>query len=189
MAESHEQLASRAGTKLAHALDRFHLSAQGLVCADLGCSTGGFVDCLLRRGAAKIFAVDRGYGVLAYSLRCDPRVTLMERTDALHVRLPDPIDLVTIDVGWTPQERILPAARRLLAPDGSIVTLVKPQYEARPEMLDQGILRDEYVANVLGFVRSALPIVGLTLADEVESPIKGTGGNREWLWHLRLSGS
>ncbi len=116
---------SRGGDKLAAALDYFGLDATDRVCADLGSHVGGFVDCLLQRGAARVYAVDTCYGTLAWKLRRNPRVVVRERTNAMHVSLPEPVDLVTIDVGWTPQSKILPNAARLLTvtvpgtPDGS----------------------------------------------------------------------
>src|SRR5438552_9381049 len=134
---------SRAGQKLDHALDHFALDITGFVCADLGCSTGGFTDCLLQRGAAKIYAVDTGYGVLDWKLRKDPHVVVMERTNAMHVTLPEPVDLVTIDVAWTKQRHILPAAARIMKRDGRVISLIKPHYEAPPAMLRKGILPDE----------------------------------------------
>jgi 23S rRNA (cytidine1920-2'-O)/16S rRNA (cytidine1409-2'-O)-methyltransferase len=181
--ESHD-FASRAGEKLAHALASFGVSPQGRICADLGCSTGGFVDCLLRQGAAKVYAVDRGYGVLAYPLRNDPRVVVMERTDALHVHLPEPVRLVTIDTGWTRQCRILPVARGLLAADGIIISLIKPHYEATAAMLRGGVLPDELTDSVLAQVRADVEATGLQVLGEVESPIRGHAGNREVLWQL-----
>ncbi|HVP13125.1 MAG TPA: SAM-dependent methyltransferase [Phycisphaerae bacterium] len=183
---SHEphEFASRAGEKLDHALTSFGVSPQGWTCADLGCSTGGFVDCLLRHGAAKLYAVDRGYGVLAYQLRNDPRVVVMERTDALHLHLPEPVRLITIDTGWTRQRQILPAARDLLAADGIIISLIKPHYEAVGSMLRGGVLPDESVGAVLAEVRTDVAATGLRLLAEIESPIRGHGGNREFLWHL-----
>jgi len=108
---------SRGGLKLAHALDAFELSVEGFTCADLGCSTGGFTDVLLRRGAARVVAVDTGYGVLDYRLRTDPRVRVMERTNAIHASPPEGVgrvDVVVIDAGWTPQRLVLPAAVRWL---------------------------------------------------------------------------
>ncbi len=176
---------SRGGLKLDHGLRTFGVHPTGRACADLGCSTGGFVDCLLRAGAAKVYAVDRGYGVLDYSLRNDDRVVVMERTDALHVRLPEPPSLVTIDVGWTQQHRILPAALRQLATGGEIITLVKPHYEAPRALLDGGVVPDQHLPGVLDGVRPVLDSLGLVLRGETESPIRGGGGNREWLWHLR----
>ncbi|MBN2561864.1 MAG: TlyA family rRNA (cytidine-2'-O)-methyltransferase [Phycisphaerae bacterium] len=177
--------ASRAGVKLAHALSVFDISVQDRVCADLGSSTGGFVDCLLRHGAARVYAVDRGYGLLAYALRQDTRVVVMERTDALHLRLPERVQVVTVDTGWTRQARILPAARRLLGDGERIVSLVKPHYEARPDMLRGGILPDDRMETVLAPIRGALGGLGLELVGEVESPIRGRGGNREFLWLLK----
>jgi 23S rRNA (cytidine1920-2'-O)/16S rRNA (cytidine1409-2'-O)-methyltransferase len=181
--ESHDY-ASRAGAKLAHALKTFSISPRGWTCADLGCSTGGFVDCLLRGDAARVYAVDRGYGVLAYPLRNDPRVVVMERTDALHVHLPEPVNLVTIDTGWTRQSRILPVAKGLLADGGCIITLIKPHYEAAAALLRGGVLPDESIDPVLAQVRADVEPTGLRLLAETESPIRGHGGNREFLWHL-----
>src|SRR5690349_10406174 len=126
---------SRAGLKLDHALAVFGIDVADLICCDFGSNTGGFVDCLLQRGAAKVYAVDTGYGVLEWKLRKDPRVVVMERTNAMHVTLPEPVALVTIDVAWTKQRNILPSARRILTPAGRVVTLIKPHYEAEPGML------------------------------------------------------
>ncbi len=184
MTSQDDNFASRAGLKLSHALSVFDLTVRDLICADLGCSTGGFVDCLLHRGAAKVYAVDRGYGVLAYKLRSDPRVEVLERTDALHLRLPEPVGLVTVDTGWTRQARILPAALGLLADDGRIISLVKPHYEAEQEDLRSGVLPDELTQRVLGPIRAGLVKLDLRIVDEAESPIRGRGGNREFLWHL-----
>lgn len=179
--------ASRAGAKLDYALRAFAIGVEGQICADFGSNVGGFVDCLLRQGASRVYAVERGYGVLAYGLRTDARVVVMERTDALQVRLPEPVRLLTIDMGWTRQTHVLPAARRSLAPEGEIISLIKPHYEAALEMLRGGVLAEEHVEEVLDLVRSVLSDVGLTLVGETESPIRGTGGNREFLWHLRPS--
>src|SRR5947208_5897285 len=121
---------SRAGRKLQHALATFGLDVSGKVCADLGSNTGGFVDCLLRRGAAKVYAIDTGYGALDWKLRHDPRVLVMERTNAMHVTLPEKVAVVTIDVAWTKQKHILPAARGMMSDDGSCIRLIKPPYEA-----------------------------------------------------------
>ncbi|GJQ25444.1 MAG: TlyA family rRNA (cytidine-2'-O)-methyltransferase [Phycisphaerae bacterium] len=175
---------SRGGEKLHHALEAFSFSPAGKVCADLGCATGGFTDCLIQHGAAKVYAVDRGYGVLAAKLRGDPRVVAYERTDALRVHLPEPVDLVTIDAGWTRQALILPAAMRLLAPGGRILTLVKPQYEAPPDQLRDGVLPDECIEAAISPIRESLLTLNLTLLDETPSPIRGQGGNQEWLWLL-----
>src|SRR5258706_16468275 len=105
-----QQFVSRAGLKLDHALSHFAIDVSGKTCADLGSNTGGFVDCLLKRGAAKVYAIDTGYGALDWNLRKDPRVAVMERTNAMHATLPEKVDVVTIDVAWTKQRHILPAA-------------------------------------------------------------------------------
>src|SRR5947207_14877164 len=129
---------SRAGQKLEHALAEFGLDVTGCVCADLGSNAGGFVDCLLQRGAAKVYANDTGYGALEWKLRKDPRVVAMERTNAMHVKLPEQVKLVSIDVAWTKQKHILPAARKLLKEDGIAISLIKPQYEAGVPLLKEG---------------------------------------------------
>jgi 23S rRNA (cytidine1920-2'-O)/16S rRNA (cytidine1409-2'-O)-methyltransferase len=179
------QFASRAGQKLDFALASFAVSALGKTCADLGCSTGGFVDCLLQRGAAKIYAVDTGYGVLEWKLRNDPRVVVMERTNAMHVELPETVALVTIDVAWTKQRHILPAARRLLTPDGIVITLIKPHYEADASQLRQGVLPEDAVDSVVQRVKSDVLAAGFEWVADVRSPIKGGGGNVEVLAWLR----
>lgn len=178
------RFASRGGLKLAAALDAFRIDPSGLTCADLGSSTGGFVDCLLQRGAARVYAVERGYGVLDYRLRRDPRVVVLERTNALTLTLPEAVSLVTIDTGWTRQRLILPAAVRLLWTGGRIVTLVKPHYESDPGDLHRGRLPDDRGQTRLSELRAAIPALGLRLLAEIPSPIRGHGGNQEWLWHL-----
>jgi 23S rRNA (cytidine1920-2'-O)/16S rRNA (cytidine1409-2'-O)-methyltransferase len=179
--------ASRAGSKLDHALTVFAVDVSGKICADLGCSTGGFTDCLLQRGAARVFAVDTGYGVLDWKLRNNPRVVVMERTNAMHVRLPQLMELITIDVGWTRQRHILPSAARLLTPGGSVVTLIKPHYEADPSLLRQGILPEQSVDEILENVKAEVELAGWTWMNSVRSPIRGTGGNVEVLARLALS--
>lgn len=157
----------------------------GKVCADLGCSTGGFVDCLLRRGAAKVYAIDTGYGVLDWKLRKDSRVIVMERTNAMHVELPEAVGIVTIDVGWTRQRHILPTARRLATADGVIVSLVKPHYEADPALLRKGVLAQQAVEEVAASVRADAQACGLEWIQSVRSPVKGAGGNTEILALLK----
>ena len=136
----------RGGLKLRHALDEFGIDVAGMVCADFGANIGGFTDCLLKAGAARVYAVDTGYGVLAYTLRMDPRVVVLERTNALHVPPPRGeggeavlMDLIAIDLAWTPQRLAVPAALRWLKEDGRIVTLIKPHYELERE--EKGLLR------------------------------------------------
>jgi 23S rRNA (cytidine1920-2'-O)/16S rRNA (cytidine1409-2'-O)-methyltransferase len=172
---------SRAGQKLDHALAHFAMDVTGKTCADLGCSTGGFTDCLLHRGAAKVYAVDTGYGVLDWKLRKDSRVIVMERTNAMHVELPEPVDLITIDVAWTRQRHILPTARRLLSPDGVVVTLIKPHYEADKNLLRKGILPTEQIPAILEQVKADIAQAGFEVVNLVESPIKGAKGNTEVL--------
>jgi 23S rRNA (cytidine1920-2'-O)/16S rRNA (cytidine1409-2'-O)-methyltransferase len=176
---------SRAGQKLEHALATFQLDVAGKTCADLGSNTGGFVDCLLQRGAAKVYAVDTGYGVLEWKLRKDPRVVVMERTNAMHVTLPEKVDVVTIDVAWTRQSRILPAARKLIADDGFCVTLIKPHYESEEAALKKGILPQEKIPQIVESVSHDIARAGFDLIATVDSPIKGAKGNAEVLALLR----
>src|SRR3954471_14639464 len=151
---------SRAGQKLDHALTAFAVHVTARVCADLGSNTGGFVDCLLRRGAAKVYSIDTGYGVLDWKLRNDPRVIVMERTNAIHVELPEQVRFVTIDVAWTKQRIILPAAKRVLATGGSVITLIKPHYEADPKLLRGGVLPAESLADVVEHVKRDIAAAG-----------------------------
>jgi len=177
---------SRAGQKLDHALIAFGLDVTGKVCADLGCNVGGFTDCLLQRGAAKVFAVDTGYGALAWSLRKDPRVVVMERTNAMHVELPEPVPFVCIDVAWTRQRHILPAGRRLVTPDGRVVTLIKPHYEAEKSWLVKGVLPAERVDGVVTAVKRDIEGAGFDVIATTASPILGGEGNAEVLACLRM---
>ena len=180
MTDTGEPFVGRGGEKLAFALEAFGLDVSGCVCADLGSHVGGFVDCLLRRGAGKVYSIDTAYGTLAWRLRNDPRVVVMERTNALHVTLPERVDLVTVDVGWTRQVHILPAARRLVRPEGWIVSLVKPQYEARPAQRRRGIVRTEHVSAVICRVCEDLRGAGLGPTAMARSPVLGGAGNVEF---------
>lgn len=175
---------TRAGNKLAAALQAFGISVSDTVCADLGSHAGGFVDCLLQHGAARVHAVDPGYGILDYRLRKDPRVVVHERTNALRFTCPEPCNLITIDVGWTQQRLILPAARRSLCDDGRIITLVKPQYEAPKTWLEAGIVPELRLDEVLAQCRQDINDLRWRIDNETESPIRGQGGNREFLWLL-----
>jgi 23S rRNA (cytidine1920-2'-O)/16S rRNA (cytidine1409-2'-O)-methyltransferase len=176
---------SRAGQKLHHALVTFQISAAGKTCADLGSNTGGFTDCLLQSGAKKLYAIDTGYGVLDYKLRKNPRVVVMERTNAMHAALPETVDLVTIDVAWTKQKHILPAARTMLAPAGEVVTLIKPHYEADAKLLRRGVLPPEQLDAVLEHVKSDIAAAQFEVVAITTSPIKGAKGNVEMLAHLQ----
>jgi 23S rRNA (cytidine1920-2'-O)/16S rRNA (cytidine1409-2'-O)-methyltransferase len=175
---------SRGGSKLDHALSFFNIDVAGKICADLGCSTGGFTDCLLQRGAAKVYAVDTGYGVLDWKLRKDPRIVVLERTNAMHVELPEVVGFVSIDISWTRQKNILPNARKMLAESGVVVSLIKPHYEADRAILRKGVVPVELVDSVVAKVRAEIEAAGWAWENSVRSPIKGGGGNLEVLVQL-----
>lgn len=171
----------KGGLKLQFALEHFGIDVRGLVAADLGCSIGGFTDCLLQNGAAKVYAVDTAYGALAWKLRTDERVVVCERTNALHWPSPEMLDFVASDLGWTRQEKGLPAIARMLKPGGTALSLVKPQYEAPKEWLVRNVLPEERIPEVLEMVRSQCP-AELEIVGEARSPYVGHGGNAEfWL--------
>jgi 23S rRNA (cytidine1920-2'-O)/16S rRNA (cytidine1409-2'-O)-methyltransferase len=184
---------SRAGLKLDYALREFSVDVYGLVCADFGCNVGGFTDCLLQRGAARVLAIDTGYGVLAWTLRNDSRVIVMERNNALHVEPVVAVDLVVIDLAWTPQRHAIPAALRWLKPGGRIVSLVKPHYELSEEekisLLNDGVLDPSEAQRVLNRVQEQMFDWGVRPTAHTRSPItggkssKGRGGegNVEYL--------
>jgi len=174
----------RGGEKLAHALDRFGLDPAGLVALDVGASTGGFTDVLLRRGAARVYAVDVGYGELAWSLREDPRVVVMERTNIRYLeRLPERPALAVIDVSFISLDKVLPAVWRLLASDGRVVALIKPQFEAGRGLVGKGgVVRDPATHRlVLEHALAYADAAGWRLGGLVSSPILGRAGNREFL--------
>ena len=202
--EADHPFASRGGLKLDAALAESGIDVAGMRCADLGCSTGGFVSCLLHRGAKQVYAVDTGYGVLDYTLRQDERVVVMERSNALHVKPPwleDPaaeagsagLDLVSIDLGWTKQDKALAAALKWLSPTGRIITLIKPHYEQprdtptrkgkkqpkpEPLTLDQSHAITQRVLDAI----QADGSLGLSVLGWCDSPIRGAkGGNLEQL--------
>ena len=183
MAES--SYVSRGGLKLEHALDQFGVDCGDLICADLGSHVGGFVDCLLQRGAKRVYSIDTSYGTLAWKLRKDDRVVVLERTNALHVELPESVELLTIDLGWTRQELILPRARSMTQEGGSIITLIKPQYEAEKELLASGVVPEAHQGEVVSKVLDTIRSLGFFVAGVVPSPIKGHGGNQEVLALLR----
>jgi len=172
---------SRGGEKLNQAFNVFDIDVTGLVCADLGSHVGGFVDCLLQRGAGKVYSVDTAYGVLAWTLRKHPDVVVLERTNAMHVELPESVDLISVDVGWTPQARILPHVATLLRPAGRVVSLIKPQYEASANGRSKGVLSDEVCQLVLDQTIGRIRDAGWDVIGPAESPIRGHGGNREFL--------
>jgi len=180
---------SRGGEKLAAALTRFELDVTGVVAADVGASTGGFTDCLLQRGACRVYAIDVGYGQLAWRLRNDPRVVVMERTNARHLEsLPEPVGLVTADVSFISLGLILPMAVRWLRPDGQVVALIKPQFEAgRREVGKGGVVRDPAVhQRVLERVLDIATELNLGLSGLMPSPLRGPAGNVEFLGWWRF---
>lgn len=181
---------SRGGEKLAAALERFPIDVEGQICADVGASTGGFTDVLLQAGARRVYAIDAGYGQLAWALRQDERVIVMERTNARYLEsLPEPIGLATIDVSFISLGLILPAACGWLAPGAEVVALVKPQFEAgRSQVGKGGVVRDptvhrEVLERAVGFATEN----GLTLAGMIPSPLRGPAGNIEFLIWLKES--
>jgi 23S rRNA (cytidine1920-2'-O)/16S rRNA (cytidine1409-2'-O)-methyltransferase len=175
---------SRGGEKLEHALDHFGIDPTGWVCLDVGASTGGFTDCLLQRGARRVFALDVGRGQLDQGLRGDPRVIVMERVNARHLEpeaLPEPVRLATVDVSFISLAKLVPALHPLLEPGGLLLPLIKPQFEAgRREVGKGGVVRDEAVrTRVIGDTAAALVAIGFALRGIVDSPVRGAKGNRE----------
>ncbi len=178
---------SRGGEKLQFAIEKFSINPKGFVCADFGSSTGGFTDCLLQNGANKVYAVDNGYGVLDWKLRNDERVVCMERTNAMFVQLPEKVDLIVIDAGWTRQSKILPAAKSNIKPDGMIISLIKPHYEADKSEMIKGKVLEEEIENILGRVKIEIEKLDFDIIDIIESPITGArGDNKEFLSLLKL---
>lgn len=180
----------RGALKLSGALDSFNLSPSGKVCADVGACTGGFTEVLLLRGAERVYAIDVGYGDLDWKIRTNPRVVVMERTNVRYVeRLPDPIDVVTIDVSFISLTKVLPVISKWLVPGSVVVALVKPQFEATKEDVGEGgIIQNPAVhEHVVRSVREFLPSAGLTHRATIPSPILGTEGNKEFLmWAERI---
>ena len=189
--EAGEKYVSRGGHKLEHALKQFQLDVAGLVALDLGASTGGFTDCLLQRGATKVFAVDVGRGQLAWKLRQDPRVVVMEKTNArllTATQFPPPFalaDLAVIDCSFISLRKVLPAAVLLLKPDGKIVALIKPQFEAGKAEADKGrgVIREAAIhERILEELRKfVVEQSGVYWRNVVESPLLGPAGNKEFL--------
>lgn len=185
-----EPFVSRAGRKLAAALDHFRLDPRGATCCDVGASTGGFTDCLLARGARRVYAIDVGYGQLDHKLRQDPRVVVMERLNARYLApdaLDEPCDLVTVDVSFISLVKVVPPLLGHLASDGSLLPLVKPQFEAgRGQVGKGGIVRDDELRRRVIAGRVAdLERLGLECAGVFDSPVTGMGGNREAFALLR----
>jgi 23S rRNA (cytidine1920-2'-O)/16S rRNA (cytidine1409-2'-O)-methyltransferase len=187
-----EKYVSRGGQKLEHALNYFHLEVHDLTAADLGASTGGFTDCLLQRGVAKVYAVDVGQGQLAWKIRQNPKVVVMEKTNARELspaKFPhpfSPVDLVVIDCSFISLRKILPAAVAILRRSGRIVALIKPQFEAGKSEADKGagVIKDPAVHNrVLAELEqfATTTLAGLRWCGITESPLLGPAGNKEFL--------
>jgi 23S rRNA (cytidine1920-2'-O)/16S rRNA (cytidine1409-2'-O)-methyltransferase len=200
--EGEAAFVGRGGLKLRHALDAFGIDPREWVCADFGANVGGFTDCLLQAGAARVYAVDTGYGTLAWKLRKDPRVVVMERTNALHApppraggEAPGLMDLIAIDLAWTPQRLAVPAALTWLNPLGSIVSLVKPHYEVEKSesgLLREGVLEEAEAERIAERTVERLTPLGVRVRGLSRSPITGgltkknKRGNTEWLvWLTR----
>jgi 23S rRNA (cytidine1920-2'-O)/16S rRNA (cytidine1409-2'-O)-methyltransferase len=179
---------SRGGVKLAGALDAFGLDPHGVVAGDFGASTGGFSDCLLQRGAARVYAIDVGRAQLHERLRRDPRVVVMESTNARHLEagdLPEPLDWIVIDASFIGLAKLLPAACALLRPGGTVVALVKPQFEVGRERVGKGgVVRDELArAEAIAAVAVDAEALGLRLRGQADSVLPGPAGNREcFVW-------
>ena len=182
---------SRGGLKLEKALRDFGVDPAGYVCSDSGASTGGFTDCLLQQGASKVFAIDVGYGQLAWKIRNDPRVVTMERTNIRYVTpedLGEPLDLSVVDVSFISLHTVLPAIKQLLKPTGQVLCLIKPQFEAgKGKVGKKGVVREpeihcEVLDNFIALVRE----LGMSLCALTYSPVKGPEGNIEFLGHLKM---
>lgn len=182
---------SRGGLKLEKALRNFGVDPTGYVCSDSGASTGGFTDCLLQQGASKVFAIDVGYGQLAWKIRNDPRVVVMERTNIRYVTpedLGEKLDLSVIDVSFISLSLVLPVVKTLLKPTGQVLCLIKPQFEAGKDKVGKkGVVRDaavheEVLQNFITLAKS----LGFTIRNLTFSPVKGPEGNIEFLAHLSL---
>lgn len=189
--EARPPFVSRGGQKLDAALTRFDVNVRGQVAADVGASTGGFTDCLLQRGAASVYAIDVGYGQLDWGLRNDPRVVVMERTNARYLeRLPELVGIVTLDVSFISLELILPAVVGWLEPRGQVVALIKPQFEAQRQQVEPGgvVRNPEVHRTVLERVIDAAAVNGLALGGLMPSPLRGPAGNVEFLALWRLDG-
>jgi 23S rRNA (cytidine1920-2'-O)/16S rRNA (cytidine1409-2'-O)-methyltransferase len=179
------QFVSRGGLKLQHAIETFQIGVKGKIVLDVGSSTGGFVDCLLQNGASKVYALDTAYGELAWKLRNDPRVVVMERTNILHLELlPETIDLITIDAGWTKLELILPIVKNFLKPGGEIIALLKPHYEADKKDLIKGVLSEKKAEEVKDLVSEKILDSGFQILNSTKSPIVGGAGNTEYLLQI-----
>jgi len=180
----------RGGVKLDYALDHFQLDVSSKVVADVGASTGGFTDCLLKRGASRVYAIDVGYGQLDYRLRQDKRVVVMERVNARYpIPLPEKVDLATIDLSFISVEKVIPSVAQLVKEGGELLVLIKPQFEARRGEVGKGGIVKQHTthARVLGRFIAWIIAHGFRLGGLVASPILGASGNKEFFFLLRLA--
>lgn len=182
---------SRGGLKLEHALNTFDINADGLVCLDAGASTGGFTDCLLQNGAKRVYAVDVGYGQFAWKLRQDPRVVVIERTNVRYLQedaIPQPVDLVTIDVSFISLRIVVPAILKFMRGNGRILALIKPQFEVGKGNVGKGgVVRDPLLhEEVIQSLRDFFSGIGLSCEAVVPSPILGPKGNREFIISISI---
>ena len=182
---------SRGGIKLAEALTKFQIDAAGRHCMDIGASSGGFTDCLLQNGAAHVVAVDVGYGQIAWKLRQDPRVTILERTNIRYLtveKVPFPVDLAVIDVSFISLKIVVPAIRNFLKVDATVVTLIKPQFEVGRDRVGKGgvvknpALHEEVIQSLSQFFETG----GFRVHGVIPSPITGPKGNKEFLCHMKM---
>ena len=182
---------SRGGLKLEAALAAFPVDVPGRVCLDVGASTGGFTDCLLQKDAARVYAVDVGYGQLAWTLRKDPRVTVIERTNIRHMAadaVPEPVDLAVIDVSFISLRIAVPATRAFARPGADMIALIKPQFEVGKGQVGKGgVVRDpDRRAAVIDDLKAFFMEAGIRPLDVIPSPVLGPKGNREFLIHLKI---
>jgi 23S rRNA (cytidine1920-2'-O)/16S rRNA (cytidine1409-2'-O)-methyltransferase len=170
---------SRGGDKLERALEGFGYDPTGIVSLDLGANVGGFTDCLLQHGASRVYSVDTGYGVLEWKLRQDDRVVVMERVNALHVELPEPVDLIVADVGWTSVTRYVPNALRLLRDGGCCIALLKPQYEVSKDELKKGRVDSATCIRIADTVIERLKEQGIEVVGNLDPGLDSGGRNPE----------
>ncbi|HNU72304.1 MAG TPA: TlyA family RNA methyltransferase [Thermodesulfobacteriota bacterium] len=183
---------SRGGVKLKHALDHFAIAVHGRIVLDVGASTGGFTHCLLMARAARVYAVDVGYGQLDWLLRNDPRVVCLEKTNIRYLtpeHIPDPISLAVIDVSFISLTKVLGPVRDLLSKPAEVVALIKPQFEVGPQESGKGVVRNPVLHDrVLQEIAAHARTLGLIVVETVESPITGPKGNKEFFIYLKTSG-
>ncbi len=187
-----KRFVGRGGEKLSYALDVFNVDVKDKVAADIGASTGGFSDCLLQRGVKRIYAVDVGYGQFDYTLRNNPKIMLLERTNARYLtkkEIPEVLDVVVMDVSFISIIKILPALKPLTDSEVDIVSLVKPQFEGKREYLKKGIVKEKrFHYEILKDLLHSIIDINLHVVDATYSPIKGGKGNIEFFFHIKKSG-